>query len=94
MELVVKEAALEEFFRSRRAHKAAGHAHPAEADIVEQDEKDVGRAFGCLLIRGEVGRRLRRIHLDFRVRELRFRLRQVIAVEVHGIAGALSSAIA
>jgi hypothetical protein len=88
MKLVVEKAALEQLFRGRRANETAGYAHPAEADIVKQNEEDVRGTLWGLLVRREVRPRLRRIHFNLGVRKLPLGLGQVVAVEMNGIRGA------
>src|SRR5262245_6906250 len=82
MKLVVQQAFLRELLRGRHAHEATCYARPAKADVIEQYEENVGRAFGGFLRWREVGFRLRRIGSDLCIRKPPLGFRKMSAIEM------------
>ena len=82
VELVVEQATFVEPFRGRHADQTAVDARPSEADVVEQDQEDVGRASRGLAHGWEIRRRILRVEVDGGIGERPLRLGQVIAIEM------------
>src|SRR6185437_371424 len=75
VELAVRQAMARQPLGSRHPHEPAAYAGPAVANVIEQNDDDIGRPWRCLLQRREVSPGIAVRHPDLCIRKPMLRLR-------------------